>query len=447
MFKNIYRYINQKETCIFIALITGVMIASINSSMIAVALSPISTFYDISISTTIWVVTIYLIGMACFQPIAGKLGDIFGYRNLYLIGVVLFIIASLGCALSPSFFVLLFFRLIQAIGGSLLVPNSIAIIKNLIPQDQLSKALGMYSLIAGLGSAAGPLISAILISTWEWTSIFFFNIPLLLFSFVISFALIPKLEELKVPSKVDYLGSLWLAICIGSIVIIPNTHFNAGVLLFSLSFLLSLILFIIRENRVKDPIINLKLFSNKSFTRANLSIMLSNFSTYSTIVILPLFMEYVFNITEPTNGLLLSFFIIAMSIASFTGGIFHQTIGGGLTIRLSFIGMLISNLGLVYLTMSESLLGLVIILVLGGFSGGLGLASMQTLSLSSVSKNMAGSASGIYSTFRYFGSILATVLIGIITDFKALFLIFALISTFGIFMMNGSKEQIMKDRK
>lgn len=136
----------KKESFVIYSLLLGAILVPVNSTMIAVALSSISTYYDQSLANITWVVTIYLIVMAVTQPIAGKLGDIYGHRRMYLIGVMLFLIGSIGCALAPNLAFLITFRSIQAAGGAILTPNSIALIRATVSPKNCLKQWGILDL-------------------------------------------------------------------------------------------------------------------------------------------------------------------------------------------------------------------------------------------------------------------------------------------------------------
>ena len=151
---------SRKEWALIVSLLLGAILVPINSTMIAVALSSISHTYNESIASITWVVTVYLIVMAVTQPIAGKLGDMYGNKTMYLWGVGLFLIASLGCALSPSLLLLIVFRALQAVGGALLTPNSIAIIRHVVSENAYRKCLDFSDWARDLVQHSG-LLSAL----------------------------------------------------------------------------------------------------------------------------------------------------------------------------------------------------------------------------------------------------------------------------------------------
>lgn len=422
----------KKENIIVASLLVGGILVPLNSTMIAVALSSMANALDESLWMITWVVTIYLIGMAVLQPIAGKIGDLFGYRRLYLIGVVLFIIGSLGCGLAPNLELLLVFRGFQAIGGALMTPNSIALLRLTLSEEKLSKTLGLFGLTAGLGAALGPLVGGALIGIFDWQAIFFVNLPLMVLSLILSMVFIPKVEQEKQSISLDYWGSILLAISIGSLVLLSKSNATDSMIGYTVCLIIAVPLFFLREKTAKDPIIKLGLFKNPIFAAANLSVTFSNFVMYAILLVTPLLMATQFQVSESVSGLFLSFFSISMSISSFMGGRIHQKFGARKLVLYSFVGLFVTNIGFSFAVIISSLPLILVFLVFGGLASGIAMPSMQMTSLSAVEPNMSGSASGIFSTFRYFGSIASSVLIAMIAGYQYLFLIFAFVSLFGV---------------
>ena len=422
----------KKENIIVASLLIGGILVPLNSTMIAVALSSMANALDESLWMITWVVTIYLIGMAVLQPIAGKIGDLFGYRRLYLIGVGLFIIGSLGCGIAPNLELLLLFRALQAIGGALMTPNSIALLRLTLSEEKLSKTLGLFGLTAGLGAALGPLVGGALIGIFDWHAIFLVNLPLMVLSLILSIVFIPKVDQEKQNISLDYLGSILLAVSIGSLVLLSKSDTVGSMIGYAIFLVIAIPLFFLREKKAKDPIIKLSLFKNRVFTAANLSVTFSNFVMYAILLVTPLLMAAQFQVSEAVSGLFLSFFSISMSVSSFMGGRLHQKFGARKLVLFSFIGLFIVNIGFSIAIIISSLPLVLIFLVFGGLASGIAMPSMQMTSLAAVEPKMSGSASGIFSTFRYFGSIASSVLIAMIAGYQYLFLIFALVSLFGV---------------
>lgn len=413
----------QKENLIIYSLLLGAILVPVNSTMIAVALSSISTYYDQSISNITWVVTIYLIVMAVTQPIAGKLGDIYGYRRMYLTGVTLFLIGSIGCALAPNLAFLIIFRSIQAAGGAILTPNSIALIRATVSPEKLSKTMGYFGFGAGIGAALGPFIGSILIQSFDWHSIFLVNIPFLFLTLVTGVLLIPKVKHTRIHARVDMIGSLYLTIGIATVILCSKSQLLNEYFIYGILALIVIPLFFRHVRKVKNPIIDLSLFKNSSFTNANLSIMLSNFVMYAILLIMPLFMEQQLALSHTQSGMILSVFSLCMSLSGLLGARLHPKKGAKKMIRFSFLCLTLSGIMLITLSQYPTLPLLIVTLVAGGISSGIGMTSMQMASLTAVDQSLSGSASGIFSTFRYFGSIISSTLIGIMSGFQSLFIV------------------------
>lgn len=413
----------QKESLIIYSLLLGAILVPVNSTMIAVALSSISTYYDQSISNITWVVTIYLIVMAVTQPIAGKLGDIYGHRRMYLTGVTLFLIGSIGCALAPNLAFLIIFRSIQAAGGAILTPNSIALIRATVSPEKLSKTMGYFGFGAGIGAALGPFIGSILIQSFDWHSIFLVNIPFLFLTLVTGVLLIPKVKHTRIHARVDVIGSLYLTIGIATVILCSKSQLLNEYFIYGILALIVIPLFFRHVRKVKNPIIDLSLFKNSSFTNANLSIMLSNFVMYAILLIMPLFMEQQLALSHTQSGMILSVFSLCMSLSGLLGARLHPKKGAKKMIRFSFLCLTLSGIMLITLSQYPTLPLLMVTLVVGGISSGIGMTSMQMASLTAVDQSLSGSASGIFSTFRYFGSIISSTLIGIMSGFQSLFIV------------------------
>ncbi|AVB09220.1 MULTISPECIES: MFS transporter [Bacillus] len=431
---------SKKEWALIVSLLLGAILVPINSTMIAVALSSISRSFSESIASITWVVTVYLIVMAVTQPIAGKLGDMYGNKKMYLWGVGLFLIASLGCALSPSLFLLIFFRALQAAGGALLTPNSIAIIRHVVSEKRLPKVFGFFGLGAGLGAALGPFIGSLLIESFSWHSIFWVNIPFLAIALVTALVMFPKYKEETSDAPLDIIGSVLLAGSIVSIILLTKNESSLGYWVYALLILIFVPLFFRRELRTKHPIIDFDLFKNTTFTSANLSVLLSNLMMYAVLLIMPLFMTGHFSMNTSHSGMALSVFSVFMSASNWGGAQLHQKWGARRMIFLSFGLMAVANLLFLLLVYSHSVPFLMASLIVGGIASGAGLTSMQVSSLATVEPGMSGIASGIFSTFRYFGSIISSALIGLISGFHILFMILIGVSVIGLFVSLGIKS-------
>lgn len=424
-----------KQHLPFLAILTGAFLVPVNSTMITIGLSDIMDSLQINVAQVSWIVTIYLIIMTVTQPLAGKLGDMYGNRNLFLLGLLLFFIASLVCIYAPNLVILILGRAIQAIGGALITPNGTAILRFITPKEQLTKAFGLFGFAMSIGAAIGPLFGAVLISLGGWQSTFWVNIPLTIASFLIAYKFLPHSERNN-ETRLDVQGSMLLAVFLTTfILIVTNEWYTNGWLWFI--FVLALLLFVYREKKFAHPLIDFTLFKHTNFTTANVSILLNNAIMYGTLLIMPFMLTNDAGYSLGSIGILLFAFSLAISLASWSGGYLDGRLGKRTTVRWSFICSALA-LGLyLFLPTSPFFLLAFILLFVGGIGSGLGVPSMQAASLESVAKEMSGVASGIYSTFRYIGSTAASVVISLQISYRATMLMLLLFAILGIFVSKG----------
>jgi len=271
-------------------------------------------------------------------------------------------------------------------------------------------------------------------------AIFWVNVPFLFLALISGIVMIPKFNVKKQTSTLDIQGSIYLAISISLLILLTHGMEFTKALIMGIIFILSTILFIKRENTAENPIIDFSLFKNSTFTSANLSIMLSNFVMYVILLIMPLLMKSQFHLSTAQTGLVLSVFSISMSLSGWIGGLLNNKFSSKKVIGFSFAMIIVSNILFLSLENIGSILFLIVALIIGGFSTGIGLTSMQVASLDSVSKEQSGTASGIYSTFRYFGSIISSTLIALVTSYNCIFIILGISGIVGILVARSIKS-------
>ncbi|MBH8599130.1 MFS transporter [Thermoactinomyces sp. CICC 10523] len=427
-----------KELLLIVSLLVGTIMVPINSTMIAVGLSAISAFFHESLTSISWVVTIYLIVMAVTQPIAGKLGDLYGNRRIYMWGLALLFFGSIACAFSFNLPWLIAFRSIQAIGGALATPNASAIIRHAVSKERMAKVFGLFGMGMGLGAAIGPLLGSTLISLWGWKSIFWVNVPFLIFAIATTWFVLPK-SEVRKKAELDWPGSLYLAVSFAMLILLTHPQTVPGYIVLGVLFAIFAALFVYRELHAPYPLIQFSLFKDSTFTSANLSILLSNFVMYATLLAMPLILESHYHLSTQKVGLVMFVFSISMSAAGWIGGQLTARWGNRKMIALTFAISVFASALYWFLHLSTSIPYLLFALIAGGLAGGLGNSAMQTASLQSVSKELSGTASGIFSTFRYFGSMISSTLVSLLVGQASLFVILLAVSAAGIFISRGIK--------
>lgn len=397
------------------AIAIGTALAPLNSTMIAVALPDIQVAFGVSLTATTWLVAVYLLTMAVGQPICGRLGDMHGRRKMYLIGLGWFALASAACALAPSLPWLLAFRAQQALAGALCIPNGIALVREAVPRERRGQSMGIIGMSAGTAAAIGPPLGGFLVHLGGWPAIFLANVPVIGIAAVLALRALPD----SVPSghrsgRFDYPGSILLGLTLAGVIMVPVVVQRVGAA--GLAALLCVtviagVLFIWRERRAASPVVDLALFRHRHYAWACVSVGLSNFLLYTTLLAMPQLLERVQEYGVQTTGLVLaSFSAFAVFLGPWSGrwadrrGYWWPAVTGaiGLAAGSVLLAVSIAMAGIGMVVASLALMGIGL-----GISG----ASVQTAAVESVPHEQTGSASGIFSTFRYLGSVVGSTIL------------------------------------
>ena len=401
--------------------LTG-MLAPLNSTMLAVALPAIMLAYGASLASAGWLVTSYLVAMAALQPVAGKLGDQLGRRPLILAGLAGFGLSSLGALVAPSLPVLVLFRLLQAMCAAIALPNGMALVREVVPEQRRAASFGLVGAVISMAAATGPPLGGLLVSTAGWQAIFYINVPLVLVAFLLGWRVLPRHTPARRGQSFDLLGAVLLCSVLVGISLLLRALGAASVLSILLAggvLLLLATLFILQELHHPEPVFHPRFFLRRSFAAATAAVAFSNLAMYSIILALPVILTRQAHWTSSHIGLVLTALSAVSVICAPFGGRLADRYGrrapavGGLTLfTLALLPLLREAPGWS---------GLVLTLSLAVAGAGLGIANpgMQTAAVEAVAANEAGAASGMYSTSRYLGSIVGSSVLPILLTASA----------------------------
>src|SRR3954462_10102459 len=263
---------------VLIATIIGSSMAFIDGTIVNVALPAIQHDLQATASDMQWVVESYALFLASLLLIGGALGDHFGRRKIFMAGVALFVAASAGCAVSGNVRMLLFARVLQGVGGALLVPGSLALISAAFPEQERGRAIGMWSGFSGITAALGPVLGGWLVDRYSWQWAFLINIPLALAVLMICWMHVSESRS-NAPRALDGWGSLLATVGLGGVIYAfieaPAAHWHSAPVLSALLIgCVALVAFVAVELHVRAPIVPLSLFRNRNFAGANLLTLL-----------------------------------------------------------------------------------------------------------------------------------------------------------------------------
>ena len=437
------------ERWLLVTVAVGITLAPLNSTMIAVALPDIQQAFGVSVTATAWLVTIYLVAMAVGQPIGGRLGDLYGRRRVYLLGLALFAIASAGCAFAASLPVLIMFRTMQALAGALSFPNGAAMIREAIPSARRGSAFGTVGMVAMAAAASGPPLGGLLVHWFGWSSIFWANVPVVTVAVALGLRSLPRQKLARLAEtareRFDLVGTGLFAGALAGLIVIPTLlrqHRMAVAVAVALISVAIAIGFIRWELRSSAPVVNLRLFRHSGFAAACLSICLSNLVMYTTLLALPLYLERVRGHDSRVTGLTLAALSALAALAGPLGGRWSDARGYWLPAVVGAAGLAVGTAALAGAVGSTVLLPILLALAAMGLGLGISGAPVQAAAVEAAPGRAAGAASGIYSTARYIGSVIGSTVLAVVFAtrpasgasgrFEALFAALAVVAVAGI---------------
>jgi EmrB/QacA subfamily drug resistance transporter len=275
-----------------VACILGSGIVLLDGSVVNVALPTIQRALGGGLAAQQWVVNGYLLTLGSLILIGGSLGDLFGERDVFALGVAGFGIASLGCALAPSIYALVAARAVQGVAGALLVPSSLAVIVNTFPANERGKAIGSWTAWGGIATVLGPLAGGELLALTSWRVIFFINLPLVAVCLTLILEIIPRRPPRAAGARrVDFPGAVLCALGLGGPVFAlieqPRLGWSSPAVIAPLiGGLVLFAAFLAFESRTREPMLPLGLFRRRNFAAGNVE----TFAMYAGLSILFFFL-------------------------------------------------------------------------------------------------------------------------------------------------------------
>ncbi|HEX9131314.1 MAG TPA: DHA2 family efflux MFS transporter permease subunit [Ktedonobacteraceae bacterium] len=408
----------------------GLLMAILDTTIVSVVLPQIATAFHTDFQTITWVGTGYFLANATVIPIVGYLSDRIGSRTLFLIALGLFTIGSGLCVIAPTAQWLIAFRILQGVGGGALVPVAMAIIFRMFGPTERAGAMVLLMVPLLLGPAFGPTLGGYLATNFTWNAIFTINLPIGVVTFILALLVLRGNVAEREANDSDQAGARGFDIAGLVLSMAGFSAFvygisragidgwgNATVIAFLAVGGVLLIAFTIVELLVKDPVMDLSLFRNYTFTISNLLIWITTAVLFGSLFLLPLFFERVQGLTALDTGVIVISQGLAMAVGLAIGGKLYNRVGPRI---LSVIGaalVTISMIGFTRLEVTTSGADLQFWLILRGLGLGLVAQPLQTLAVSVVSnQQMAKATSLLSSTKTIFGAVGVAVLTTYLTQ-------------------------------
>lgn len=397
----------------------GTMMATMDVSITTIALPELTRVFQTDLATIMWIVVAYILVSSSLMLVFGKISDFIGRTRIYTAGMAVFTLGMVACALAQNVEQIIIFRITQALGAAMSIACGTAIVTEAFPANETGKGLGMLSMSVSAGFILGPIIGGFLLEWLDWRSLFYTRAPIGICTFLMAMALLKKDVVRSGKIKLDIVGTLTSSAGLFCLIFgmshIKSHGFQAPmVLLFVGSGLAILFLFILVERRATDPIVDLALFKNRTFSYAMASLLLFFLAVPPYILIMPFYLMEGIKLSPLESGMLMAVVSMVTLVASPLSGtlsdrfgpVWPSAFGAGAT-AAAFFCMLGFDL-------QTGITTIIPILILLGLGVGAFQPPNNSTIMGTVERGRLGSASALIATERQVGISLGMAMSGAI---------------------------------
>jgi EmrB/QacA subfamily drug resistance transporter len=401
---------------ILAAVMLGAFMGPIDASIVNTVLPDITDYFKTDISIAQWVPTVYLLTISCLILFYGRLGDMVGYKKIFLAGLASFVVASILCGASQTIWMLIGFRGIQGLAAGLLMAVGYAIITSAFPPFERGRAMGIYAISIAAGLGLGPTLGGLITQYSSWHYVFFINVPIGIAALIWGARIIPP-STTKPGQKLDVAGALTALVFLTSLLLYANQGESWGwtsprsLALLGTTIVFGAVFFRI-ERTFPQPMLNLALFKNRRFTFASVSTLLSFVALYAIVFLTPFYLLFVLHYSILKVGLALIASPLATMFVAPLSGAMSDRVG---TRVFAVLGMCIAAIGLFLmsgLTASDNVWAVVWRLFIIGLGLGMFQSPNNSEIMGSVPPWHLGIASGIIAAMRNVGMVLGIAIAG-----------------------------------
>ena len=401
--------LSRRQWVTLVVVTLSTFLVLVDASVVNLAVPQILEDFEGTIDSATWVVAGFVLSFAALLLLFGRLGDLFGRRRVFVWGIGVFTAASLACALATSIELLIAGRVAQGVGAAMLTPSTLSLIKSTFPKEKLGLAFGVEGITAGVATAIGPTLGGALTTSFSWRWIFIINVPLGILLIVVALLVIPESRDAAASRRIDIPGTLLSGAGIFFLVFAfvegQKLGWNSTAILGSFAAAAILILaFILVERWVREPLVDLSLFSDRLFATGNVLRGLVLFVLLGTVFVLPLYWQTQLGYSAIQSALVL----LPVSVVSF----FLSPLAGSLADKVNVkwlvgSGFALTAIGAFWISrLSVESDWAFFIAPLALFGGGLAFlfAPTITATLRNVPDEKSGVASGIATASQELGS-------------------------------------------
>jgi EmrB/QacA subfamily drug resistance transporter len=410
----------------WLALITlclGFFMILLDTTIVNIAIPNMIDKLDASLDEILWIINAYILIFAVLLITAGRLGDLYGPKRLFIIGLIVFTLASAACGLAQTPGQLIGFRVIQGIGGALLTPQTLSTITMIFPPEKRGAAFGIWGSVAGVATIAGPTLGGWLVTNWDWRWIFFVNVPIGIATLILAVVVLPDIQ-LHRRHQLDWVGTALATVglflvCFG---LIEGEHYDWGTVTGPITIpliigagvlILAVMLWQQYLQRDGEPLIPFTIFADRNYSLMNAVVAAIAFGMFGLFLPLTIFLQSVLGLSALQAGLTFApMSLVSVFVAPFAGR-FADKVGGK---WILFAGLLLWTIGMwtlvEFTTVDSTRWSLLPSLLIAGFGLGMTFAPLQTIAMLNIQPQVAGAASGFINTTRQLGAVIGSAAVG-----------------------------------
>ena len=401
-----------------VAVLAAIMMGVLDGTVMNVALPTLSKEFDVSASNIIWVVNAYQLVVTMMLLGFAAIGDVFGYTRVFLCGVSIFVTASALCAMSRSFEMMVFARVLQGMGGACTMSINIALLRLIFPPHRLGRVMAANAVIVAVTAASGPTLGGAILSIGHWSWIFLLNIPLGLLALVLGWKLLPHNPPTKEPKRLDgqsiVMNAVFFGLLIYTVEGIAHDGISTLLVLQGVITVIVGVMYIRRQLQIPMPILPVDLFRIPIFSMSIGCSIACFTAQMMALVSLPFFMQHTLSMSVAETGLMLTPWPLATTLTAPLAGRLIEKVHPGI---LGAIGMMVFTLGLLLLSVVGKGVGLADLawrMAVCGVGIGLFQTPNNVTITTSAPIRRSGGASGMLGTARVLGQTLGTAIVAIV---------------------------------
>ncbi|HBE76242.1 MAG TPA: MFS transporter, partial [Firmicutes bacterium] len=391
---------------VLLVVLFGLFMVNLDMSIVNLAISKMMQTFNATFDQIQWVLSGYTLTMGIIMPVTGYLADQFGTKKVFIISMAFFTGGSLLCGISWNTASIVAFRIIQGVGGGLIIPISMTILMNTFEEKERGVAIAILGIATMVAPALGPTLGGYIIENFDWRLIFFINIPIGVVGTVLSFVLLGE-SELRPAKRFDLIGLLTSSAGLGCVLyVLGKDNIDWGDLNNIILMIIgcySLLMFVVNELLVSEPMLDLKLLKNYTYCMSIIIMNIAILALYGGIFLVPIFLQQLKGLTPQQTGMILFPEAIATAVAMLVASKLSGKLEARIFAVLALFFLAINGYNMSKITFDTSNTTITLLLMLRGLAIGFIMIPVQLAGFNAVPKEATADASALMNTVKQIG--------------------------------------------